>query len=538
MRRARANLIAGAAIAALLAAARAAAGPAPDAPVRTDAGLVSGVVADESAGVRAYKGLPFAAPPVGDLRWKPPQPVPAWEGVRACTAPGPWCPQPRPILGQAPDRASEDCLYLNVWAPAKTADGRLPVMVWIHGGGFTTGSGGSPLYDGTALARRGAVLVTINYRLGPFGFLAHPLLSKESPEGVSGNYGLLDQVAALGWVRRNIAAFGGDPGCVTIFGESAGSCSVVRLMVSPLAKGLFHRAIGQSGGARGNNRHLRARHEGMEPAEAVGERIAKALGCDGADDVLKALRAKTADELLAAADPAQGLFGAGTKFGPVVDGWALPDDPDALWQAGKQAAVPFLTGTTADEGTVFVRRLPARTADEYRRSARTLFGGRADDVLRLFPADGDAEVRAAQASLTTVSAFIAPARALARSMAGRQPKTYLYHFTRESRAGRFTGLGVFHASEIPYVFDNLTALAGPKDRDLARVMGDAWVRFARTGDPNGPGLPEWPAYDAAGDRHLEFGDQVKAGSGLWCEACDLFDQVRIARPEGSDATEP
>lgn len=245
-------------------------------PVKTESGLVSGLAAGPSGEVRVYRGIPFAAPPVGPLRWKPPQPANSWDGVRECTRFGPWCPQPRPFVAfESGQIQSEDCLYLNVWTAARSAGDRLPVMFWIHGGGFTTGSGAMASYDGTALARQGVVVVTINYRLGPFGYLAHPLLSRESPQGVSGNYGHLDQIAALHWVRKNIAAFGGDPGCVTIFGESAGAMSVCRLMVSPLARGLFHRAIAQSGGAHGRNRHLREPRGLLAPMEAEGERIAR-----------------------------------------------------------------------------------------------------------------------------------------------------------------------------------------------------------------------------------------------------------------------
>jgi len=495
------------------------------APVRTDLGSVRGTVAGDTGDLGVFKGIPFAAPPVGDLRWKEPQSPAPWSDVRECTKTGPWCPQPPPLLGLKPDRTSEDCLYLNVWTPARTDHDKLPVMVWIHGGGFASGSGGAPHYDGSSLARQGAVVVTINYRLGPFGFLAHPLLSKESPHEVSGNYGFLDQVAALRWVRKNIAAFGGDPQCVTIFGESAGSAAVARLMVSPLAKGLFHRAIAESGGARGHNRRLREAHDGDESAEAVGERIARDLGCDKADDPLKALRAKSAEELLAAAKPIQGLFGEGTRFGPVVDGWALPDDPDALWAAGKQYDVPFLAGTNANEGTIFLGKVPVRTAEQYRQSAQALFGGHADDVLALFPADTDAAVRKMQDRLITVSAFASPARAMVRAAAKGKSKAWLYQFTHEPPVGRLLGLGAFHAGEIGYVFGNDMLGGGDKDRALARTMSAYWVNFARTGDPNGPGLPAWPAYTIADDKYLELGDTIRAGSGLYKEACDLFDRI-------------
>lgn len=495
-------------------------------PIRVSGGLVSGTTAKAERAVRIYKGIPFAAPPVGPRRWQPPQPVVPWEGVRECTEYGPWCPQPKSVIG-APGgaRQSEDCLYLNLWTPAPDAGAKLPVMVWIHGGGCTTGSGGSPLYEGTHLASQGVVVVTLNYRLGPFGYLAHPLLSRESPQGVSGNYGMLDQIAALQWVQANIAAFGGDPGCVTVFGESAGALSICRLMISPLAEGLFHRAIAQSGGAQGRNRHLREHRNHLEPMETIGERLARQLGCDQAPDPLAALRAVSAADLLAAANPAQGLYGEGTKFGPIIDGWAIPDDPDRLFAAGRQHAVPFMAGTTADEGTLFAFQAPIRHAAGYESAVRSLFGADAGEVLRRFPCPDDASVKKAFADLTTVTSFVAPARFLVKSVAAAQGKAYLYHFTHEPPGAKRLGLGATHGAEIAYVFGNLRRLHGPVDRQVSETMGAAWVRFAKTGDPNGPGLPAWPAYTTAADPHLEFGDEPRAGTGLHREVCDLLERA-------------
>jgi len=496
-------------------------------PVTLATGQISGLTAD---GVRVFKGIPFAAPPVGALRWKPPQPAPPWPGVRACTESGPWCPQPPSAIG-APGgkRQSEDCLYVNVWTAAADASAKLPVMVWIHGGGCTTGSGASPLYDGNHLARQGVVLVTINYRLGPFGYFAHPLLSQESPQGVSGNYGLLDQIAALHWVRRNIAGFGGDPDCVTVFGESAGAMSVCRLLVSPLAKGLFHRAIAQSGGAHGCNRHLREDRNSLDSMEKVGADLACQLGCDRQENPLAALRAVSAEDLLAAASPAQGLFGQGTRFGPVVDGWAVPDDPDRLFAAGRQHPVPFMIGTTADEGTLFSFQAPARRAAGYASVVRGMFGPDADAILQRFPCPDDASVKHVFAELTTVTAFVAPARFLAKSTAATQGKAFLYHFTHVPPGARRLALGATHGSEIAYVFGNLRRLHGPADRRLSAAMSAAWVRFAKTGDPNGGGMPAWPVYTATADEHLEFGDEIRVGSGLHKATCDLLERAWAAR---------
>ncbi|NOZ22205.1 MAG: carboxylesterase family protein [Planctomycetes bacterium] len=500
-------------------------------PVRIKSGLITG---EERIGVRIYRGIPFAAPPIGDLRWKPPQPVAPWDGVRTCVQYGPSCPQPTPLMGPPPTNSSEDCLYLNVWTPVNRGKKKLPVMVWIHGGGFTTGSGSGLWYDGSALARQGVVVVTINYRLGPFGFLAHPLLSKESERNVSGNYGMLDQIEALKWVQENIAAFGGDPGCVTIFGESAGSASVCRLMVSPLTKGLFHRAIAESGGAHGRNRHLRERWYGLEPMEKEGERIVRSLGCHNAADPIAALREKSSEEILNASNAAQGLFGKGFKFGPVIDGWVLPDDPSALFEEGKQHNVPFMTGTNADEGTIFLQQVRVKRPMGYRWFMRILFGGQADEMLRLFPVSKVEDIPDALNRVTTVTCFVAPARALVRAMDRIGGTAYLYHFTRVPPSPKSRQLGCFHALEILYVFGNVRVgvAFNATDRKLSDIMSACWVRFATTGNPNGEGIPEWPVYHTETDRYLEFGDEIKVKSGLYREACDLMEKRYASLREG------
>ncbi len=480
------------------------------------------------AGVATYLGIPFAAPPIGTLRWKPPQPPAAWSGVRDCTQFGPACPQPAGLGGQRDvGKQDEDCLYLNVWTAARTGE-KKPVMVWIHGGGCTTGAGSLPYYNGAALAKAGVVLVTINYRLGPLGYLAHPLLSKESSEGVSGNYGHLDQIAALRWVRDNIAAFGGDPECVTIFGESAGALSVCRLMISPQAKGLFHRAIAQSGGAHGRNRHLRQRVGRLDSMEDIGRQVAARLGCDKADDVLAAMRAKTPAELLAATDPSQGLFGKGIKFAPVVDGWTIPDDPGLMFERGRFHRVPMMLGTNADEGTMFLQQLPALRMIGYRLTVRVLFSEQADALLRLFPVARDEDVKGALNKLVTVGAFVWPAKEVAMSMAEHGGRAYLYHFTRVPPVDLARKLGAFHGLEIVYAFGNLREGAGfdQTDRKLSAEMMARWTRFAATGEPNGGAMPAWPAYDLKGDRHMEFGDASAVKAGLYKEACDAIRQRR------------
>jgi para-nitrobenzyl esterase len=479
---------------------------------RIESGQVSGMVMGEQKEIHVYRGIPFAAQPLGDLRWKPPQPVKAWDGVRACTEFGPACPQPKVfLLSNDINRLGEGCLNLNVWAPAQRSGKGLPVMVWIHGGAYVMGANYQTWFNGESLARKGVVVVTVNYRLGLLGFLAHPLLSRESQHGVSGNYGLLDQIAALKWVRRNIAAFGGDPGCVTVFGESAGAGSVCHLLVSPLAKGLFHRAIAESGGARGPARHLHEKWYGKEPMEAVGAYVAKTLGCDRAENPLIALRAKSAAEILKAADSAKWHFGDEISA-PVVDGWVLPDDPGLRFDEGKTHDVPFLVGSNADEAGGIVGDF----------AVRGLYREYADAILKLFPAG-------ARKRAGTVAIFTSVARADARAMSRHKSKAYLYQFTRVAPPWRF--LGAFHASEIAYVFGNLDAKLSfePRDWGLSHTMMAYWVQFARNGDPNGEGLPNWPAYDARTDMHLELGDVVRTGKGLDKIACDGIDRIRAQR---------
>jgi para-nitrobenzyl esterase len=510
-----------------------------DLTIRIESGLISGALVGENKDVRAYKGIPYAAPPVGNLRWKPPQPPPTWQGVRQTTEYGPSCPQPDILeraYGIKTGPTSEDCLYLNVWTPAKVGNEKLPVMVWIHGGGYIAGSGSSQVYDGQELARRGIVVVTINYRLGPFGFLAHPLLSKESEHGVSGNYGLLDQIAALLWVKRNIAAFGGDPNNVTIFGESAGAGSVCYLMVSPLAKGLFHRAIAQSGSAFGPNRHLRQSWYGLEPAEKLGERFAERLGCSG----LAEMRANSAEQILAKSGADSNFFfSRGDRFSPIVDGWVVPDDPATIFEAGKQHKVPLIVGSNQDEGTIFTASMPQMGIEQYKAIIRTLYGEHADQVFALYRADRDDQVRKALSQLIGDSAFIANARYFAR-VHGRASKAFLYHFTRVRPDSRGAALGAFHGSEIAYAFGNIKVLGAHDDQDraLAQMMSSYWTQFARTGDPNAKGLPHWPAYDPKADRHIELGDAVSTKSGLRKEACDLFEKISAERRAKRMASSP
>ncbi len=500
-------------------------------PVATLAGAVAGIPTSDGL-VVAFRGIPYAAPPVGELRWKPPQPVTPWTGVRFARAFGPSCPQPDQV-----GRTSEDCLYLNIWAPAKPRGRNVPVMVWFHGGAFTSGRASLPIYDGEALARRGAVVVTFNYRLGPFGFFAHPLLTRESPHNASGNYGLLDQIAALRWVARNIRAFGGSPDHVTAFGQSAGAVSISCLLVSPEARGLFSRAILESGSALslprvGVTKYLNDAPAGEESMEQVGELISRRLGCDHEEDVLGALRARSTDEILIASRPAANFFGDGIRFGPVIDRWLIPDRPAALY-ATRQPKVAVMVGANADEGRSFAPMLQPQDVDSYRRFVRSTFRDRADEVLARFPVAHDGDVRSAFARLVGAAAFLAPARRTARAMAALGARTYLYWFTGDGR-GRGAAS---HGAEEPFVFGTLgAARAGVSDGDweLAILMAGYWLRFAASGDPNGANAPPWPRYKPKSDRALDLGDQTQARGGMYHDACDFFDRIageRGALPE-------
>ena len=497
-------------------------GPSTGAVVAIEGGRISGASIGD---VWTYKAIPFAAPPVGRLRWRPPQPVAAWDGVRDATRFGPACLQPqRPedsFYGQILEQMAEDCLHLNVWTRAQPRD-RFPVMVWIHGGGLTGGHGGESTYDGTSLARRGAVVVTINYRLGPLGFLAHPLLSAESEHHGSGNYGTLDQIAALTWIKKNIAAFGGDPERVTIFGESAGSWSVNHLVATPLAKGLFHRAIGQSGGGFGSVGTAYPKTE----IEAAGEKFAAALiGGDGVP-TLEALRSKTGDEVMAVPR------GTG-RVSPNVDGWVFPDTIYNIFTAGRQNDVPVIVGSNADEGTTLGAggRAPMTVAD-YKKYARTSYGALADAFVEAYPASNESETAAARIASYTDQTFGWEMRTWARLMDSVSSDAYLYFFSRVAPGGDAQRVGAFHAAEIVYVFGNLGKSPYPyanrayddTDRKLSDVMASYWVNFATTGNPNGGSLTPWPVYTRAADEALEFGDSVRVSAGIRKARLDFMDR--------------
>lgn len=459
-------------------------------PVKTDSGLITGV-ATASPGIVAFKGIPYAAPPTGEFRWRAPRPAAKWDGVRAMDQFQSPCVQPKRA---APGEfaGSEDCLYLNVWTPAKAASEKLPVMVWVHGGGFRDGTGSMPLYDGEQFARKGVVLVTLNYRLGVIGFLSHPELSRESGHG-SGNYGLLDSIAALQWVRRNIAAFGGDPAKVTLFGQSAGSMAVNCIQASPLARGLFRAVIGQSGASF----YGMLNNGALAEAERKGEKFASAAGAKS----LSELRSKPAAELLRTA------FSAG----PNTDGYVLPEDPLAIFEKGTQNRVPVLAGSNSDEGKLFARG--TTTLQAYLADARKRFGPAADEYLKLYPATTDAQANESRQRAATVERMGYNARVWAELTAKSGHKSYVYYLTRitpnDPKAPPVTGLvlGSPHGEDLGYVFNNLNdpakykasntfrdSLPGEYDLKLAEMVQSYWVNFAKTLDPNGPGLPRWDAF--------------------------------------------
>ncbi|MDT7530978.1 carboxylesterase family protein [Sphingopyxis sp. SE2] len=510
--------------AAVCAAPAMAAGPVIDAP----AGKVEG---SETKDIRAFKGIPYAAPPVGKLRWAPPQPAEGWDGVRDATRFGAACMQPGPrgpsIYAWDLPAMSEDCLSLNIWAPKDAKDA--PVFVWIHGGALTGGSGGDPIYDGSALAERGIVVVSINYRLGALGWLAHPQLSAESVEGVSGNYGLLDQVAALEWVKRNIGAFGGSAGNVTIAGESAGALSVMYLMTAPAARGLFHKAVAQSAymvSAPG----LRDKLNGMVPAEAQGADLAAKLGA--AD--LAALRAMPAKEIAEKA-PATGYF----PF-PAVDGKIVPRQLVDSFDRNEQAPVPILAGFNAGEirSLRFLLPKPPADAAAYEAAIRASYGELADAFLARYPAK---TIEESMLAATRDAMYGWTSERLVSNQAALGQGAYLYYFDHGYPATAQWNLHAFHAAELPYIFGTAgkTPPLWPKipddltERKLAGAMGDYWASFARSGRPQAKGQSDWPDYsDDAGFLHIA--EAPKAGHRLFPGTAALHEAVMCRRRAAGD----
>ena len=462
--------------------------------VKTRSGAVEG---KDDGKVKSFLGIPYAQPPVGDLRWKAPVPLAKWSGVKKATEFGFHCMQGN-VFGDMVFHdagGSEDCLTLNVWVPDKHTEPKLPVMVWIYGGGFVAGTTSEARQDGYHLAQQGVIVVSMNYRLGVFGFMVHPELAQESGHNSAGNYGLLDQLAALKWVHENIAAFGGDPANVTIFGESAGSFSVSAQMASPLAKGLFQKAIGESGAAFSRS------GLSFNPMSERAEKDAKLMKDKLGVSTLAELRAVPAEKLL----EKFGSRGDAFAFGPDIDGYFLPESVPAIFAAGKQNDVALLAGWNHDEGSFEIAFAPQKpTAETFKATAQKDFGDKADEFLKLYPSD-TAEHALRSAQDYAGDKFIALstwAWIEAVSKTGKQP-IYRYRFDMApfSKNPNAPRMGAYHSAEIEYVFGQLDSKTDvtwrESDRKVSEIMQKYWANFAKNGNPNGPGLPNWPPYTAA-----------------------------------------
>ena len=471
--------------------------------ILTTNGPLSGTTTADGK-IKVFRGIPFAAPPVGDLRWRAPEPVRSWKAVRPADHYGASCMQPlsrsRPpwtaeYMTQNED--SEDCLYLNVWAPASSANRKLPVFVWIFGGGFNEGSGEVPVYDGTELARTGMIVVTFNYRVGVFGFLSHPELTAESPHHSSGNYGLLDQVAALQWVNKNIKAFGGDTSRITICGQSAGAASVHALIASPLAKGLFERGIAESGSGMTAFPFL-----SLAEAEKRGQAFAAAYGAHSMPE----LRAMSADALMAA--PKQG---SSIQFSQTVDGWFYPEAPDRILAEGKQNDVPLITGLTADDFRL-MSGAPL-SADAFRKQSTERYGDMSSDFLKLYPAGSDEEALRSQTESARDRGRVSMYAWVLSLVPKSKAPVFTYYFTRVMPYPEHPEFGAFHSVEVPYVFRNLAIFDRPfqpVDHRISEVISTYWKHFAETGNPNGQDLPRWSASSSENAATMEIGDHIGA----------------------------
>lgn len=466
--------------------------------------------------VRIFKGIPFAAPPIGDLRWKAPEPVQKWRKTKQCTsfAASPMQNIPQPFYAWSdefiaqPEPLSEDCLYLNVWTTAKSKIEKKPVFVWIYGGGLNSGSANCAIYDGEEMAKKGVVFVSINYRVGVFGFMAHPELSQESGHQASGNYGFLDQIAALNWVKNNISVFGGDPNNVTIAGQSAGAFSVTALIASPLAKGLFHKAIAQSGGLLSN-----ILNKELSKAEEQGVLFMKKAKASS----LAELRKKTAKELQELSnDPEVG------RFGTTIDGYVLPIDLMTYFKKGLHNQTPVLTGWVTGDGSFMGDT--EMTVEAYKEEARTKFGDKANEYLHIFPAATVNEVKTAKQKLTLINFAGMPAHLLASF---NTKPTYLYQFGHvPPDKPNFPNFGAFHTSEVPYALHTLHTWERPWqqwDKDLEHLMSTYWVNFAKTGNPNGNNLPEWKKYDKNSGDIIFFDDRVEMKAAFLKKEFDFLE---------------
>ena len=480
--------------------------------VQTANGKVEGYVKEN---LRIFKGIPFAAPPIDEFRWKAPQPVQNWTGVKKCTefSASPIQNKPQPFscwteeFIAKPEPLSEDCLYLNVWTSSKNKE-KHPVLVWIYGGGLNSGSTNCDIYDGEEIVKKGVVFVSINYRVGVMGFMAHPELSKESGYNSSGNYGFLDQIAALKWVQKNIAAFGGDPNNVTIAGQSAGAFSVNAMIASPLAKGLFHKAIPQSGGLLSNRFN-----QNLTESEQQGLKFMEKANCNSIAD----LRKKSADEI----QKASNLQGFG-RFGTTMDGYVLPTNIFEHFKNGKHNQVPIMTGWVTGDGSLM--GVPNTSLDNYKKEVQTKYGTKADEFLTIFPASTDDEAKAAKLKQGLLGFAGMPSHLLATFT---NKPSYLYHYSHvPPDKPNFPNYGAFHTSEVPYALHTLHTWKRnwqQLDKDLENTMTSYWVNFAKIGNPNGKGLPEWKTYDKQAGNIMVFGDKIYNEKGLFKKEFDFLE---------------
>jgi para-nitrobenzyl esterase len=511
-------------------------------PVKVEQGLLQGTSED---GLTVYRGIPFAAPPVGDLRWRAPQPAAKWEDVRKAAkfAPG-------PIQGgNPPSGKSEDCLYMNVWTPARSSKDRIPVLVWIYGGGFGAGATSERNYSGENLAKKGVVLVSIAYRVGQLGFLAHPELTAESPNHSSGNYGLLDMIAGLQWIQKNITAFSGDPNKVTIFGESAGGIAVSMLCASPLTKGLFHGAISQSGGSFGPPRPTTFPGENLKrlaDAERAGEEYVKSMGVSS----IAELRKFTPEQLSGSRgggtqgsrggdvpgsrnDGAPGARTGGMPW-PIIDGWVIPDDQYKLYEAGKFNDTPILIGYNSDEGASFS---PPRTIEAYINGVKSRYGPYADSLLKAYPS-GTGTVAKTARDLARDAAFGWHTWIWARLQSKNgKSKAFYYYFDQHPEypsGSPQADRGSPHGADVPYVFQHLNPSSSKTDKDISEAMATYWTNFAKRGDPSGEGIPSWPAFSDTNPVVMYFSQTPHTGPVPSADALAVLDKYFAWRrtPEG------